>query len=92
MAVTDADGREREADGAVGPVVAVVGVDDVDVHQGLLRDVAEEENGSDGDHAGVATEQGEGADGVGASPREGAAVLLGEGFGQDEEAVEAVDE
>ena len=41
----DADDGEREADGAVGPVVAVVGVDDVDVHQDLLGDVAEQEHG-----------------------------------------------
>ena len=46
-----------ETDGAVGPVVTVVGVDDVDVHEGLLRDVAEEKDGGDRDHAGVATEE-----------------------------------
>ena len=40
----------------------------------------------------MAAEQSEGADGVGAGPGEGAAVFLGEGFGQDEETVESVDE
>ena len=88
----DADGGEREADGAVGPVVAVVGVDDVDVHERLLGDVTEQEDGGDGDHAAVAAEKGEGADGIGAGPGEGAAVFFGEGFGQDEETVESVDE
>ena len=50
----DADDGEGEADGAVGPVVAIVGVDDVDVHQRLLRDVAEEKNAGDGEHAAAA--------------------------------------
>ncbi len=87
----DADDGKREADGAVGPVVAIVGVDDVDVHEDLLGDVAEQENGGDGDHA-CGTEQGERADGVGAGPGEGTAVFFRKGFGQDEETVEAVDE
>ena len=87
----DSDERKGETDGAVGPAVAVVGVDDVDVHQDLLCDVTEQENGGDGDHAGVAAEKRERADGVGAGPGKGAAVLQGEGFGQDEEAVESVD-
>ncbi len=87
----DADGGEREAYGAGGPVVAVVGVDDVDVHERLLRDVSEEKNGGDGQH-GAALEQRERADWIGALPGEGAAVLVREGFGQNEEAVESVDE
>lgn len=72
-------------------MVTVVGVDDVDVHQNLLGDVTEKKNRGDTDHAGMAAEQGERADGVGARPGEGAAVLQGEGFGQDEEPIESVD-
>ena len=88
----DADGGEGVADGADGPVVAVAGVDDVDIQEGLLRDVAEEKDDGDGDHAGVSAEERDRAYGVGASPGERAAVVFGEGFGQDEETVEAVEE
>ena len=70
---------------------AVVGVDDVDVHQNLLGDVTEQEDRSDGDHAAV-TEQGERADGIGPGPGEGASVFFRERFGEDEEAVKSVDE
>lgn len=94
-AAEDSDQREGEADGAVGPVIAVVGVDDVDVHEGLLGDVSEEEDGGDGEHGagcGFAAEEREGTDGVGTLPGKGHAVFAGEGFWQDEEAVESVDE
>src|SRR5206468_630780 len=80
------------ADSAVGPVVAVVRVDDVDVHQRLLRDVAEEKYCGDGDHAGVAAEERERTDGVGARPGERAAVLERKRFGQNEETIHPIDE
>jgi hypothetical protein len=72
-------------------VVAVVGVDDVDVHQDLLGDITAQEDCGDGDHAAV-TEQGERADGIGAGPGKAASVFFGERFGEDEETVKSVDE
>jgi hypothetical protein len=77
--------------GAVGPVVSIVSVDDVDVHQGLLRDVSEQKQACDSEHR-TSPEQGERTDRVGAAPGEGAAILSGERFGQDEETIKAVDE
>ena len=64
---TDPDGREGEANGTVGPVVAIVGIDDVDVHQDLLRDVSEKQDGGDGQHI-AAPKKRERADWIGALP------------------------
>ena len=88
----DADDAERDAGGADAPVVAVVGVEDVDVHERLLGEVAADKDSGE-QHERLRTgEHGEGADGVGTFPGERIAVFLGEGLGQDEGSVEAVEQ
>jgi len=88
----DANDGEGDADGPVGPAIAEVGVDDVDVGEGLLGYVAKEEEAGNGNETFGAAEKIKRADRVGAGPGERAAEVTGEGLGEDEEAVAAVDE
>ena len=71
----DADHAERDADRAGAPVVSIAGVEDVDVHQRLLREVAEDEHGREQQQRLRTGEHGERADGVGALPGERVAVF-----------------
>ena len=88
----DADGGEREADGAVGPAIAVVGVDDVDVHQGLLGDVAEQEKRRRWQIMLAWRMRVREPTGLARLQEKGLRMLFGEGLGEDKEAVEAVEE
>ena len=72
--------------------IAVVGVDDVDVHQRLLGEVAEEEDGGEAEHAGVARRSEREPTGLARFQEKGLRCSERERFGQDEEAVEAIEE
>lgn len=88
----DADEGEGEADGFGAPVEAIAGEIIPIGLDALCTEVDEEEADGEAADLGMGFEEFEGAEGVGAAPFEGSAFVEGKRFGQEEIAIDAIEQ